>query len=202
MNEEVSQFEYGTTPGEGTSLRLLIFGCGNVLAGDDGAGREIVRRLREKGDCGVELQESSQAGVDLLQSFDRADIILFVDAVSSGAPPGTLHLVPPPWTGLKPRGLRWLSSHGWGLTETLAMARALGRRVPRMLLLGVEIETVSPNAQRSAAVEEAIELVVGKVPSLISMVVNCDSALWHSPLHLFPNKGPQEGRSRWPFALS
>ena len=201
MNEMLGQSKNDAAPGERGALRLLVFACGNVLAGDDGAGREIVRRLREKGDCGVEFQESLQAGVDLLQSFDKADIILFVDAVSSGAPPGTLHLVSLPWAGLEPRGVGSLSSHGWSLKETLELARALGKRVPRMLLLGVEVETISPNARRSKMVEEAIELIVRKFPGLVSSVMNCDSTFWRTPLHIFPIKGVEEDWVTWPFPL-
>jgi len=42
--------------------RLLVVGCGNPAAGDDGAGVEIVRRLSELGDCGCRPASRNRAG--------------------------------------------------------------------------------------------------------------------------------------------
>ncbi len=97
--------------------RLMVLGCGNPFAGDDNVGLELVRRLRARGSCGCEFRDLPEGGLGLLELFDRADIILFVDAVLSGAPPGTLHLVPLPAREVVPRALGSVSSHGWGLDE-------------------------------------------------------------------------------------
>ncbi len=179
----------------GNAVRLLVIGCGNPLAGDDSAGVEILRRLRAREDCECELRAMPEAGVELLESLEEAEVILFLDAVSSGAPPGTLHLVPLPWAGIEPRALGALSSHGWGLAETLALAQALGRRAPfrtetgrapRLVLLGVEIARVSIGAERSAAVEEAIEVVVKNFSRLLSLVNREESAGWRCPRRFSP----------------
>ena len=75
----------GRSPG-----RSLIVGCGNPDAGDDSVGLEIVRRLGEHGDCGCDLRAETAPGIELLELFPLADVILFVDAVVSGGAPGTL----------------------------------------------------------------------------------------------------------------
>ena len=146
--------------------RLLIVGCGNPTAGDDGAGIEIVRRLSDLGGCGCELRAETGPGVGLLDVFPLADVILFVDAVTSGGVPGTLYLTSLPSAELEPRALGSLSGHGWGLVETLELANALGRALPRLVLLGIEAGTVTQGAPRSAAVEQAIALVVERMPDL------------------------------------
>ena len=110
--------------------RLLIVGCGNPAAGDDGAGIEIVRRLSDLGSCGCELRTETGPGVGLLDLLPLADVILFVDAVTSGGVPGTLYLTSLPSAELEPRALGSLSGHGWGLVETLKLANALGRTLP------------------------------------------------------------------------
>jgi hydrogenase maturation protease len=146
--------------------RLLIVGCGNPAAGDDSAGIEIVRRLGELGDCGCDLRAETAPGVGLLDIFSLADVILFVDAVTCGGAPGTIYLTSLPSKELESRAPGALSSHGWGLAETLELAHGLGRTIPRLFLLGIEAGTVTQGAPRSPAVEQAIALVVERISDL------------------------------------
>jgi hydrogenase maturation protease len=150
---------------------LLIVGCGNPAAGDDSAGIEIVRRLRERGDCGCDLRTETGPGVGLLDVFSLADVILFVDAVTSGGVPGTLYLTPLPSKELESRALGSLSSHGWGLAEALKLVHALERTIPRLFLLGIEAGTVAQGAPRSPVVDQAIALVVERIPDLKSLLL-------------------------------
>jgi hydrogenase maturation protease len=154
--------------------RLLIVGCGNPAAGDDSAGLEVVRRLSELGDCGCDLRAETAPGVELLDIFALADVILFVDAVTSDGVPGTLYLTPLPSKELEPRALGSLSSHGWSLVETLELARALGRAIPRLFLLGIEAGTVTYGAPRSPAVEQAIAQVVERISDLRSLLLTSE----------------------------
>jgi len=146
--------------------RMLMVGCGNPDAGDDSVGLEIVRRLGEHGDCGCDLRAETAPGVELLELFPLADVILFVDAVVSGGAPGTLYLTALPSKELEPQALGSLSSHGWGVGEVVKLADALGRPTPRLYLLGIEAGAVAVGAARSDAVEEAIALVVERVAAL------------------------------------
>jgi hydrogenase maturation protease len=150
----------------GVGIRLRVVGCGSPYAGDDSVGPEIVHRLRARGDCQCELFEMPPAGVELLDLLQGATVVLFIDAVSSGAPPGTMHLASLPSSEIEPRALGSLSTHGWGLREVLELAEVLGRQTPRLMLLGVEVGTVAPGAARTPAVEEAIQTVVEKFPQL------------------------------------
>jgi len=169
--------------------RMMIVGCGNPDAGDDSVGLEIVRRLQERGDCGCDLRAEPAPGVDLLELFPLAAVILFVDAVVSGGAPGTLYLAPLPSKELEPRALGSLSSHGWGIGEVLKLANALGRPVPRLFLLGIEAATVAEGAPRSATVEEAIALVVERISALklLLLTSGVSSTRMFSPSeHSFP----------------
>jgi hydrogenase maturation protease len=156
--------------------RLLIVGCGNPAAGDDGAGIEIVRRLGDLGGCSCELRAETAPGVGLLDLLPLADVILFVDAVTSGGVPGTLYLTSLPSAELEPRALGSLSGHGWGLVEILKLANALGRTLPRLVLLGIEAGVVTQGAPRSPAVEQAIALVVERISLLKSLLLTSISS--------------------------
>jgi hydrogenase maturation protease len=169
--------------------RLLVVGCGGSYAADDNVGLEIVHRLQARGDCGCEFLELASGGLDLLYSFEKAEIILFVDAVQSGAPAGTVHLLPLPSREVVPRAMGRVSSHGWGLVETLRLARSLGLRVPRLMLLGVELESVTPGAPRTPAVDAALESVVECFPELQAALRTSESPLW-SGHHAYPLLSP------------
>jgi hydrogenase maturation protease len=155
---------------------LLIVGCGNPAAGDDSAGIEIIRRLSELGNSGCDLRAETSPSVELLDVSSLADVILFVDAVTSGGAPGTLYLTPLPSKELEPRALGSLSSHGWGLAETLKLAHALGRALPRLFLLAIEAGAVAQGAPRSPAVEQAVALVVERVSDLRSLLLTAEFA--------------------------
>jgi hydrogenase maturation protease len=167
-----------------------VVGCGNAQAGDDSVGLEIVRRLRERGDCACELLERPQAGLELMDVLRDTGRVLFIDAVSSGAAPGTLHLVPLPSASVVPRALNAISSHGWGLVETLRLMAALHYRLPRLALLGVEIESVQPGAARSAAVESGVQMVVECFEALETFLTLEGKWDWGTPRRFAPGEAP------------
>ena len=162
----------------GSPDRLLVIGCGGPFAADDNAGLDVVRRLQGRGDCDCEFLELTGGALDLVYSFEKADIILFVDAVQSGAPAGTVHLLPLPSQEVVPRALGRLSSHGWGLDETLRLARSLGKRLPRLMLLGVELGSVAPGTPRTPAVEAAVDMITERFPELQTALRDSGSPLW------------------------
>jgi hydrogenase maturation protease len=148
---------------------------------------EIVHRLEGRKNGRLKLRRIPSASVELLEMFDEAELILFVDAVSSSAPPGTLHLVPLPWPDLEPRALGALSTHGWGLTETIELARTLGRQIPRLVLLGVEIAQVAQGARRSPEVEAAIEFAVENFSRVRQWLEDTNLAVWRQPIRILPS---------------
>ena len=127
-----------------------------------------------------------QAGVALLEIFPATDILMLVDAVVSGSPTGTLHLVPLPWPGIESRGLSALSGHGWGLKEVLDLAQALGRPIPRLMLLGIEVASATPGATLSSAVEQAVALAVERFGDVEAIVRNPQSPAWHTAQRFLP----------------
>ncbi len=145
-------------------MGLMVIGCGNRMAGDDSAGLEILRRLEAQGAGDCIFRALPPTGIELLEIFSEADVILFVDAVASGAPAGSLHLVSLPSADAKPRALETISSHGWSLPETLNLAQALGRRIPRIILLGIELESAIHGTELSPAVSRAIDRVMEGFP--------------------------------------
>ncbi|HUK87984.1 MAG TPA: hydrogenase maturation protease [Terriglobales bacterium] len=156
---------------------LLVIGCGNLTCGDDRAGMEFVRKLRPQSCAQYAAREMPQLSVDLLELFKETETILFVDAVETGAAPGTLHLVPLPYAGLQSRSLGKVSGHGWGLNEVLGLARSLGREIPRLALLGIELESVEPGEPISPAVKQALQVALENFPRLRTLLSGTADAL-------------------------
>ena len=162
---------------------LRVVGCGNVSASDDGLGVALVERLRREHpeNCLCDFSVVPSAGTELLDLLDSGEPILFVDAVTGEFPPGTLHLIPLPSRSVETRPVSSLSSHGWGLLETIELAQQLKPHLPPMLLLGIELGSLEPLGACSPAVELAMERVIACFPSLLEALPDPAARLWHEP---------------------
>ncbi len=136
-------------------MRVVAVGVGNVYRSDDGAGLAVAERLRETAPD-IEVVTCEQEPLRLLDAWNGADLALVVDAVSSGARPGTVHRFdaseqPVPATVF--RG----STHALGVGDAIELARTLGRLPTRVLVFGIEGERFSAGDRLSPAVAAAVE---------------------------------------------
>lgn len=166
----------------------LVVGVGNPLGADDSVGIEAIRLLRSLKELGCNFLEFMQPALDLIELCDWQNWILFIDAVSSGVEPGTIHLIPLPSVEIEPRNLTALSSHGFGLVEAMRLRRALQRSVPPCMLLGIEIENAKPGESRSQRVESAMRAVVLGFPSLMRELSAPGSSLWRATHRYSPEE--------------
>lgn len=134
---------------------MRVIGVGNPWRRDDGAGPEAARRL------GGRVLEGEPVG--LIESFEDAGEVVLVDAVSSGAEPGTVHRLEVGASPLPAEVFGSRSTHALGLAEAVELARALGRLPERVLVYGIEGADFSAGAGLSPEVEAAVERVVEEV---------------------------------------
>ena len=122
--------------------KLVIVGIGQSLRGDDAAGLEAVRLWQKTfpqtaADPRLRIEQAGMPGLELIDLLANADGVLLVDAVQSGSPAGTLHMVKPEQVASFETGSG--SAHGWGVAETLALARELRYALPEQIfILGIE----------------------------------------------------------------
>ena len=149
--------------------RILIAGVGNIFLGDDGFGVEVVRRLagRELPE-GVEVVDFGIRGMDLAYALqDDYELVVFVDATPRGEKPGTVYLIEPE---IEEEGEVVLDTHGMDPVKVIKLARALGAKPARTLVVGCEPQVVISGEDYEdmlmelsepvrAAVEEAVKLV-------------------------------------------
>lgn len=156
----------------------LVVGLGNAMAADDGVGIAVVSLLRNERQLDCEFLELRQPGLNLLPFCERRGWIAFLDGVTSGAPAGTIHLIPLPSAEVESRNTGALSTHGFGLREAVELCRFLQRPIPPLMLLGIDIQTVKLGKPQSREVEEAVQAVVAGFRSLVKHLNVATSPLW------------------------
>jgi hydrogenase maturation protease len=143
---------------------IRIIGIGNSMAGDDAIGPLVIKALEAMPLDDVELIEAGMSGFGILDLMKGADVVIVVDAVQSGNPPGTIHRL------VIPDDLRLLmqsawnsgttSTHGFGLGETLTLSHTLGTLPSITLVYGIELGQTKIGTGVSSHVIEAIKSVV------------------------------------------
>jgi hydrogenase maturation protease len=138
------------------SGRRVVIGVGNAWQADDGAGLVVAERLRELLPDDVEVVRLEGEPVTLVQAWEGADEAYVVDAVSSGAEPGTVHRVDATRSPL-PRELSTASTHLFGVGESVELARSLGRLPRRLIVYGIEAARISAGSDLSPEVRAAVD---------------------------------------------
>lgn len=160
------------------SKRVLIAGVGNVFLGDDAFGVEVVKRLAGRAlPEGVEVVDFGIRGMDLAYALqDDYELVVFVDATPRGEEPGTVYLIEPE---IEEDGEVTLDTHGMDPVKVMKLARALGARPTRILVVGCEPKVMISGEDYDdmlmelsepvrAAVEEAVKLVESLVEEISS----------------------------------
>ncbi len=150
---------------------IAVIGCGNPNRRDDGAGPEVIRRLRARGrtagDDQVQLLDAGTDGMSVMFAARGCRSLIIVDAARTGSDPGALFEVP---------GSELEQAHSPNLTlHDFRWDHALyaGRRIFRdsfpsdVTVLLIEAESVALGLGLSAPVAATVERVVSRVEGLI-----------------------------------
>ena len=152
------------------SRRILIAGIGNIFLGDDGFGVAVAAKLAERplpdgvvvADIGV---RALHLAFDLL---DRPALLLVVDAVDRGEPPGTLSLIEPRIDG-PGRGIP--DAHSMNLATVVDALRGLGGEVPPVLLVGCQPAFIGEEMGLSPTVASAVPAAVALIERTIARLI-------------------------------
>lgn len=146
-------------------MKTLVIGLGSPLLCDDSVGlkvaQEVRRRLGER--VGVDVEEDVRGGLQLMERLAGYDRAIVVDAILTGAEPGTIHQLTPEDIPTQ----RSASQHDVNLPTALELGRRLGVQLPGngdILLVGIEAEDILTfNEQCTPAVTAAIPRAVDVV---------------------------------------
>lgn len=142
---------------------ILILGLGNPLQGDDGIGCAVAEELlRRTLPDDVECIEAGTPGVGLVNLIQGRRRVILVDAAKMGRTPGEV-------LRLTARDIesetahRSVSLHSAGISDALALARALQIELPEIICLGIEPLLVDWQPSLSAPVRAALPQVIQAV---------------------------------------
>ncbi len=143
------------------ACRTLVVGCGSMLAGDDAAGPELVRRLaarRLRPD--VACVDAGTSGFEVVLRMRGVEEVILVDACVSGSEPGAIRELAgaslrasPTTTGVSIHRLRW--------DQAIALSGPLiGDAAPKMTAFLVEGRLFTPGDGLSPEVDRAVDRLV------------------------------------------
>lgn len=138
---------------------LSLIGIGNRFRRDDGAGLEVVRRLRLAHPPGVRLIEEEGDPASLIEAWSSVDEALVIDGISSGSAPGRLHRFDVTDAPL-PAEIFNRSTHSLGLPEAIELARELDRLPTRLIVYAIEGESFETGEGLSDPVQKTVEKLV------------------------------------------
>lgn len=143
-------------------MKPLVLCLGNELLGDDGAGILVARRLKEQGNSGSDIIETSLSGVSLIDYFVGYKKAIIVDSIHTGNhPPGTVIEISPE----RLRSVIAPSPHYAGLPEIFDIAQSLKLDFPRDIVI-FAIEAADPytiGGALDSRVERGIDEAVKRV---------------------------------------
>ena len=147
---------------------VLVVGLGNPLRGDDGIGPRAVAELEKRAlPNGVEALDAGTAGLDLLQLMEGWDRVVIVDAADVGKEPGQFVR----FTYNQARLVEAddpFSFHHAGLADVLALAGALDRQLPPIVIFGVQPGKVGWGEGLSPDLEPRLPILVDAVLEEVS----------------------------------
>lgn len=138
--------------------QVAIVGIGNHSRGDDAAGLEVALRLGDLDGDSVAVRTHRGEALGLIELIEHAGAALLIDAVRSGAPPGTLHEHDVSAEPL-PVGLSRGSTHAFGVADSIELARRLGRLPATVIVFGLEGRRWELGAPMSEPVARSIPML-------------------------------------------
>ena len=135
---------------------IRIIGIGAPF-GDDAVGLILARILALEPPPGCEVLASDRPGAGLIDLLEGAEAAILIDAVRSGAPPGTVHQLT--FSELARHSGRFVSSHELGVAESVQLAEKLQRLPGRGGVLGIEIGIVPAYPQEYQLSRQIMQIV-------------------------------------------
>ena len=145
-------------------MKVLVLGYGNVSRCDDGVGWFVAEELQKCSLPGVEVQTVHQLDIDLAETIQDFDVVIFVDAAVLQTPHAVTR------TDVTPDLQSNAIVHSLRPSDLLGLAISLFGRSPRGLLVSIRGCNFDFGMKLSAPTEEAARIVVGEITELAGLL--------------------------------
>jgi hydrogenase maturation protease len=143
---------------------VLVLGVGRGDRGDDAAGPAVAERAMELVPDVTVVARVEPAG--LIDAWADAGLVVVTDAVRSGQPPGTVHVLHA-CHGPLPVRTGAGGTHDLGLAEVIELGRALQRLPAELIVIGVEARQFGLGEPMSPQVRACVELAAKAVAEVV-----------------------------------
>lgn len=144
-------------------MNALVLGIGNILLSDEGAGVRALQEFatRYEVPSTVQLVDGGTCGMELLQYIQGQDLLIILDVVKSGNPPGTIMKI----EGEEVPALfqKRISPHQLGLSDLLAAAKLTDSMPEKIILFGIEPDYIKTGLAISPKVRKNMGRFTGMV---------------------------------------
>ncbi len=98
----------------------------------------------------------------MIEAWQGAAWVMLVDAVHSGASPGTIHRLDARAAPM-PTGFFHYSTHAFSVAEAIELTRSLDQLPAHLVVYGIEGANFAAGVEFSPPVEQAVEVVVERI---------------------------------------
>ncbi|TWD81994.1 hydrogenase maturation protease [Kribbella amoyensis] len=154
------------------TARILVAGLGNLFCTDDGFGVSVVQRLAGRTwPAGVEVSDFGIRGIHLAyQLLEPYDLVVLVDAIDRGGPPGTVYVVEAEPAD-EPGPEVSMDAHDLAPDAVLALVPRLGGTLGPVVVVGCQPADLGTGLGLTPAVEAAVDEAAEAVTELVLAAV-------------------------------
>lgn len=149
--------------------QVLIIGVGNAYRRDAAVGLTVAQRLRQELPDDVTIREASGDGAALIELWNEADAVILIDAVQSGAAPGTVHRFEACKQSIPAACFR-SSTHAFSVAEAIELARVLQQLPAWLVVYGIEGKNFTAGVSLSPEVDKAVGELVERVRHEVALL--------------------------------
>ncbi|MBN2227597.1 MAG: hydrogenase maturation protease [candidate division Zixibacteria bacterium] len=150
---------------------VVIIGQGNEFRGDDGAGPEVIRRLKTRGvdrDNRVAVITGPLDVVGIINEWQNTALTIFIDAVLAQGPPGKIHTFHPLISPIPEAMGTLLSTHDTPpFTKALELGQAIDRLPHELVVYCIEGQNLTHKIGLTAEVDQAVDRIVDMISETI-----------------------------------
>jgi len=144
-------------------MSILVLGVGNILLSDEGIGVRTVEALLQSYEFPpeVDIIDGGTAGMELLEIIANKERVIIIDAVNTGAAPGTVVTLEDEQVPALFRSR--ISPHQLGISDLLGVMALTGETPKHFTLFGVVPFSMDTGVGLTETMEPLKDILVSKV---------------------------------------
>lgn len=150
------------------SRRAVVIGIGNTILTDEAAGVRAVECLESDYELGgnVLTIDGGTSGMEMIEELSNPDLLIVLDVVKTGAPPGTLTQIAGEQIPVFFR--KKLSPHQIGLPDVLASLELLDAMPKEIIVIGVEFSSLELGMEMTPVIAAQVPIMAAQAASMLA----------------------------------